>query len=1050
MSEKRADNVYGKDKESRKYTWVFAIFLVMILGSTSYILIRLYGTSVRLVEANTRSFSQQTRAKASVLNEYLSWAVSEVETLARSKTLQTYYHNKALGMSLEYGLSLSLVQMNDKFKRYLETPASSGLPVFKQISFFSLEEGRILAQVPPRDGQGSDPVQAVATGENFEKGLAFRTICTENLCRVFLIRSLTYSGEQKGLLVLELNLETVQKKIALGAFPRNDDFTGLMTSEGTLIIGPGELLGKNFHDIFGLSPETLTKAQVPRIATNPAGTDREPLIAGGARLAITPLYLVAVAPRSKHLGRHSPILWPLAIVLGMGGLLLMLAYIFKSYTDRLRIFLELEDSRKHLEERVQSRTAEMTRANRLLRREIGERKKVEEALRESEERYREFAQCLPQIVFEMDLEGRFTFGNYSGLRAFAYTEEDFGNGIQAADIFVLEERERASEDINLVLQGQNLGGAQYTAVRKDGTTFPVMIYTSPIIRNNTVVGARGVCVDLTELKAAEEALLAAHEELEQRVKERTAELHSAYQRLVREVSERKRAEITLLERERFLSDVFESIQDGISVLDRDCNIVRVNPTVEQAFSHLHPLIGRKCHEIYYGRIRKCEVCPAKTAMETGKSSSAVVPKRDKEGNAVSWLHVFAYPLRDKETGSLRGVIVISRDVTKSKSLEEQLRHAQKMEAIGTLAGGIAHDFNNLLTIISGYTELAIRTEGWGDQSNGDLRPVLEAARRGAGLVKQILTFSKRVESEPCPMDMNQLVKQTEKLLSKTIPKMIKICLELTDNLKTINADPAQMEQIILNLAVNSRDAMPDGGELLIRTENVVLDEEYCTVHAEVEPGEYILLTVSDTGRGMETAVMERIFEPFYTTKPSGEGTGLGLAMVFGIVKSHGGHVACYSEPGEGTSFKVYLSAMKNGVALSLPPASEEVPPRGTETILMADDEEMIRGLGARILHKAGYTVLTASNGHEALQVYNRERERISLVLLDLIMPGMGGKQCLQEILKIDPDMKVILASGFPEKTRTRGAIGAGARGFINKPFKINEMLRLVRKVLDEN
>ena len=242
------------------------------------------------------------------------------------------------------------------------------------------------------------------------------------------------------------------------------------------------------------------------------------------------------------------------------------------------------------------------------------------------------------------------------------------------------------------------------------------------------------------------------------------------------------------------------------------------------------------------------------------------------------------------------------------------------------------------------------------------------------------------------------------MLERTVPKMIRIELHLADDLMTVNADPGQMEQILLNLAVNAQHAMPDGGRLTIETANVTLDEDYSRTHLDVEPGKYVLLTVSDTGHGMDKEVLEHIFEPFYTTKGPGEGTGLGLAMVFGIVKSHKGHITCYSEPGTGTTFKIYLPAIVQEIEQDVA-ATQQMPAFGTETILLVDDEKSIRKLGEQMLRMAGYRVLTATNGREALEVYRSNQDRIALVILDLIMPEMGGKQCLEELLKIDPKVK---------------------------------------------
>jgi len=387
-----------------------------------------------------------------------------------------------------------------------------------------------------------------------------------------------------------------------------------------------------------------------------------------------------------------------------------------------------------------------------------------------------------------------------------------------------------------------------------------------------------------------------------------------------------------------------------------------------------------------------------------------------------------------------------RDVTEHLLLTRQLFQAQKMEAVGTLAGGIAHDFNNLLQVVLGYSELVLGDEDLPDRLKEDLGRVLLAGRSGADLVQRLLTFSRKTESKPLNLDLNQRIRQTHKFLRRTIPT-IDIEMILAEDLLRVHADPSQLDQVLMNLAVNARDAMPDGGHLSIETANVLLDEEYARAHLEAKPGEYVLLSVSDTGHGMDKETLQHIFEPFYTTKETGKGTGLGLAMVYGIVKQHSGHITCYSEPGQGTTFKIYLPA-------AIPETQDEQPvisamtQGGTETILLVDDEEFIRDLGRRILERHGYTVLSASDGREALDLYKKEIGKISLVILDLIMPEMGGKQCLEELLKIDPQVRALIASGFAANGPTKEAIERGARGFVSKPYNMKQMLQVVREVLD--
>ena len=341
----------------------------------------------------------------------------------------------------------------------------------------------------------------------------------------------------------------------------------------------------------------------------------------------------------------------------------------------------------------------------------------------------------------------------------------------------------------------------------------------------------------------------------------------------------------------------------------------------------------------------------------------------------------------------------------------------------------------------------------GEPGFRELREVIRASKRGAELTQQLLTFSRKVESKRKPLDLNQEVGELRQLLERTLPKMIEVEFNLTHDLRTINADSAQLKQVLMNLAVNAKDAMPEGGKIVIETQNLTLDEEFCQKYAEVKPGDYVLLSMADTGHGMEKETLEHIFDPFYTTKEVGKGTGLGLAIVYGIVKNHEGYVMCYSRPGSGSSFRIYLpvsEAARDDEEAGESLVAKSPPMGGDETILLVDDEEFIRELGVDVLGQAGYTVLTASNGEQALEVYRKEQAHIDLIILDLIMPGMGGSKCLAGLRKINPQARVLIASGYSPDASTKGTLEAGAAGFINKPYDNKQLLDLVRKILDKN
>jgi two-component system, cell cycle sensor histidine kinase and response regulator CckA len=400
-------------------------------------------------------------------------------------------------------------------------------------------------------------------------------------------------------------------------------------------------------------------------------------------------------------------------------------------------------------------------------------------------------------------------------------------------------------------------------------------------------------------------------------------------------------------------------------------------------------------------------------------------------------------------GSIAGYRGIARDVTERKVLERQLLQAQKMKSIGTLTGGIAHDFNNLLTIMNGYTELILSEKTEDDPIYLDLQTILETGRKGAELVHRLLTLSNKSEITLRSCSLNFIAENSVVLIKRTIPKMIEIETIFTKNLAMVNADAGQIEQVLLNLCINAKDAMPEGGKLRIETQNVAVDEAYCRIHTEAKPGPCVLLEVVDTGTGMDQKTLDRMFDPFFTTKgwDFKKGTGLGLSMAKGIVEKHGGWITCESEPGKGTIFRIYFPAIIEtpGVQKHEPKAE---PVRGTGNILLVDDEEHVRDLGKRILERAGFTVMTASNGREALEIYSKEQTSIDLVVLDLIMPQMGGERCFEELIKINPQVRVIVSSGHSLTPEEQDRLGISAKGFVNKPYQIKQLLGVVSGVMD--
>jgi PAS domain S-box-containing protein len=638
-------------------------------------------------------------------------------------------------------------------------------------------------------------------------------------------------------------------------------------------------------------------------------------------------------------------------------------------------------------------------------RDVTERKQIQEALRRSEEQYRAVFDNAGIGIDLLDEHGGIVKANKALLNILGYPEEELRQR-SFLDITYPDDREISKQHLEALIAGEiDSYRLEKRYVRKDGGIVWVDLWSC------TIRDAKGG--------------------------------HAGVVAVIEDISKRKRSE----EVQRRLAKAVEQAAEAVVITDPGGTIQYVNPAFERITGYSpKEMMGEKPKILKSGEHDQSFYKNIWETITSGKPWTGRFINKRKDGSLYHEDSTIS-PVLDSN-GKIMNFVAVKRDITEQLELSRQLLQAQKMEAIGTLAGGVAHDFNNLLQVTLGYSELLLAEKKKDDPEYADLSRMFEAAKSGAELVQRLLTFSRKVEPKTILLNLNRRILQVEKLLRRTIPKMIDIELDLSDDLADIDADPTQMEQVLMNLAVNARDAMQDKGTLTVRTRNVTLDEEYCRTHAEAKPGEYVLLTVSDTGDGMDKATIDRIFEPFYTTKESGRGTGLGLAMVYGIVEQHGGHITCESEVGHGTTFEVYFPAIESQVEPELDKTGV-MPAFGTETILLVDDEEFVRDLGARILSIAGYNVLTATNGKEGLDLFEKEQTQISLVILDLIMPEMGGKECLKELYKIDPQLKVLIASGLADPS-IKEPVEMETRGFVSKPFRMTELLRQVRKVLDES
>ena len=522
---------------------------------------------------------------------------------------------------------------------------------------------------------------------------------------------------------------------------------------------------------------------------------------------------------------------------------------------------------------------------------------------------------------------------------------------------------------------------------------------------------------------------------------------------VRDISHRRKAEQALIENEERLRAILENLADGVFAHDLDGNITMVNRAACRNTGYSHrELLNMTVADLDRATASRKDRERLWLKMIRGKGVKIESTHRRKDGSEYpTEIRLRAISLQGKPL-----ILGLAQDISGRKAvekekaaLESQLRQAQKMEAVGTLAGGIAHDFNNILSAITGYSELALDAARDGNTAPEELGQVLKAANRAKILVQQILAFSRKSPLEAKPLNINSVIADSVRLLERTLPKMIDLTVCPASGLKLINGDPNQIEQVILNLANNAQAAMPEGGRLVLETENIHLGREFTAAHLGSTPGEYVRLVISDTGTGIDPQIMEHIFEPFFTTKGAGKGTGLGLASTYGIVKSHKGYITCQSQKGDGTTFNIYFPALgevKSGGCRET--GWEKKIPGGKETVLLVDDEDSLRTVAGRFLENAGYQVIRASSGEEALEAYGREGPGIDLVIMDLSMPGMGGRKAIQEIRVLNPGAKIIIASGYASGGPNGKEQPDGVKEYIAKPFRRNELLLAVRKVLD--
>ena len=641
---------------------------------------------------------------------------------------------------------------------------------------------------------------------------------------------------------------------------------------------------------------------------------------------------------------------------------------------------------------------------------VTDQRKAERAVRSTDERLRFVAKATTDVIWDWDLKTNALVWNDSVETVFGHKQHQIYPEIEWwRDHLHPEDRERVIAGIHGVLDhGGSNWSDQYRYRRADGA-YANVIDRAYVARDSMGTPLRmiGAMTDVTERTRSEAAI-------------------------------------------RFQAQLLNAVQQAVVATDPDGIVIFWNKFAENLYGWTaEEAVGKMIEEVTpspFLREHGAEIVQRGAAGESWTGEFVVKGKSGKEFPAL----FTTSPVLDDRSQVL-GFVRVSIDLTERRNLEEQFRQSQKMDAVGRLAGGIAHDFNNLLTVIRLNTELIIESFDPTDPRSDDVKQIKSAAERASSLTRQLLAFSRKQILQPRVLDMNSVVGTVEPMLRRLIGEDITITSQCIARGYVV-ADPGQLEQILVNLIVNARDAMPQGGRINIETNNVELDDNYTSEHAPVVPGHYVMLAVGDTGVGMNRETREHAFDPFFTTKEAGKGTGLGLATVYGIVKQSGGYVWIYSEPGQGTSVKLYFPEVSAAAAFG--PSAEiqtatRGSERGSETILLVEDEEAVRGLACRILEKQGYRVIPAQHGRDAMEIATREQGRIDLVLTDVVMPGMNGRGLVERLSGIRPAIKSLYMSGYTDDDIIRRGFIEPSKSFLQKPFTSEALLQTVRKVLDD-
>jgi PAS domain S-box-containing protein len=635
-------------------------------------------------------------------------------------------------------------------------------------------------------------------------------------------------------------------------------------------------------------------------------------------------------------------------------------------------------------------------------------KKTQDALNESEERFKQLADTLPEIIFETDLEGRLTFANQIAFSMTGYTQEEFDKGLYAFDLVHPDDRERARKNLKAIFETGPIGQTEYRLITKNGEEFHAMFHTLPVLSNGKPVGTRGYIIDISSRVCTEKAL-----------QDEREHLHQLFEYMTNGVA------------------VYEPIDDANDFIFVDINkagehISRVRKSA---------ILGKRLTEVFPAAVEHGLLGALKRANETGQPQYLPFSEyRDTRITQHIENRIFRLP-----SGR---VVSLFDDRTQQRQLEDRLQQMEKMDAVGQLAGGIAHDFNNQLGVILGYADML--SEVIKDPvQNRYLSNIINCAHRSADLTRKLLAFARKGKFQFVPVNLHTVIQDVSDILRHSIDKRITIKQHLSADHFYTQGDPSQLQNALLNLAINARDAMPEGGSLVFTTANIQLESSHFeSLHFEIEAGNYVMITVMDTGSGIPENYLKHIFEPFFTTKETGKGSGMGLAAVYGTIKNHKGAIDVISEQGQGTTFSLYLPQ----TSPDAPPTQlteKDIPAQITAKLLVIEDEKSVRSMLNDMLFSLNCSAIFCDTGKQGIEEYRQNWQSIDLVLLDMVMPGMNGTETFRELVQINPDITILLISGYSVDGAAQQLLNEGAAGFIQKPFDKNQLLEEIHRILNQ-